>query len=145
MLPWHHTRAPKFLRHLRLDLYLPDPYSRKLWQYDLATQLRQFVASVDEGDKLKDLRVLIMTWHRFRDLTDWQADVLGILSQMTVRGHVEFRTRSLDGKLRATLQKIDLTNQLRDCSDLRTISAFDECCTVGCQDVDWEWEGGVVI
>lgn len=103
------------------------------------------MASVDNGDKLKDLKVLIMTWHCFRNLADWHADVLNLLGRMAVRGFVEVRTRSLDANLRAKLQTLVLTGKLRDSSVPRTMGAFNECSTVGCQDVDWEWEGGVVV
>lgn len=135
----------KDLRHLRIDLFLPDPYGRELWTDALAKQLTSLIVSVCNGSKLKDLRILIATWHRFRELTDWQIEVLGLLRQFTVRGHTEVRTRSLGGKLKATLAKLDLGSKLRDGSASCAPGVLIECCPTAADDMDWEWEGGVVI
>lgn len=133
------------LRHLRIDLFLPDPYRRRLWIETLAEQLSGLIASVANGQKLKDLRILIATWHRFRELNDWQTKVLEMLDQFSVRGHTQVRTRSLDGKLRATLGELDLASRLRDISTSCTSNVLAECCETAGVDMDWEWEGGVVI
>lgn len=135
----------KDLRDLRIDLFLPDPYKRRLWTDALTKQLIDLIMSVANGRKLKDLRILIATWHRFRELTDWQTGVLGLLEQFSVRGHTQVRTRSLDGKLRAALGELDLANKLRDVSTSCTSNVLAECCETAGVDMDWEWEGGVVI
>lgn len=135
----------KDLHHLRIDLFLPDPYMRASWTNTLAKQLTGLITSVANGRKLKDLRILIATWHRFRELTDWQTEVLGLLGQLTVRGHTQVRTRSLDGKLRATLEKLDLASRLRDNSISYAPNTFTEPDEMAGDDMDWEWEGGVVI
>lgn len=145
MMPWHCPALMKDIRHLRIDLYLPDPYKRKLWTDTFAKQLSSMIISVGNGTKLKDIRVLIATWHRFRELTEWQTEVLGLLGKFSVRGHTQVRTRSLDGKLRATLQDLDLTSKLREASMSRTADAFTECYETTEHDMDWEWEGGVVV
>lgn len=145
ILPWHHPNPTRDLRHLRLDLYLPDPYNKKLWVDTLVTQLARFSASISGGNKLKDLRILIATWHCFRELSDWQADVLRVLQQVTLRGHVQVRTRSLDGKLKAALQSLDLTSRMRDGPISCALDIFDGCIEIGETDMDWEWEGGVII
>lgn len=111
----------------------------------MAMQLQQFVASFDNRSHLRDLKILIASWHRFRDLRDWQADLLGLLGQLTVRGHIEVRTRSLDGKVRTALQSLDLTNKVRDRLKSRKVDGSEEDCQLGYVDMDWEWEGGVVI
>lgn len=64
---------------------------------------------------------------------------------MTVRGHVEIRTRSLDAKVKIALQSLDLTNKVRDRPKSRKVDVFQEDCELGYPDMDWEWEGGVVI
>jgi len=142
--PWHRTNIMKDIRHLRVDLYLPDPYNRRLWT-TFAKHLTSLIISADNGTKLKDMRILIATWHRFRELTEWHAEVLDSLGQFRVRGHTQVRTRSLDGKLRAALQNLDLTARLRDISMASTPNVFVECFEALGNDMDWEWEGGVVI
>lgn len=145
MRPWYLPGLMKDLRHVRIDLFLPDPYKRRLWTDTLAKQLTGLIVSVANGRKLKDLRILIATWHRFRELTDWQTDVLRLLEQFSVRGHTQVRTRSLDGKLRATLGELSLASRLRDVSTSCTPNVLAECCETAGVDMDWEWEGGVVI
>jgi hypothetical protein len=122
MLPWRRLDVIATLRHLRLNLYLPDPYSTRLWEDVLAQQLAKLIKAMDNGQRLKDLKVLIVTWHRIRNLSTQQAEVLGIFEQMNMRGNVQVKTRSLDGRLKATLHGLDLTNGM-----------------------DWEWEGGILI
>jgi hypothetical protein len=135
----------KDLRHLRIDLFLPDPYRQGLWTDALSKQLTGVIVAVSNGGKLKDLRILIATWHRFREFADWQTEVLSLLGQFSVRGHTQVRTRSLDGKLRATLGELDLTIKMRDVSTWGTQNVLTESCETAGDDVDWEWEGGVVI
>ena len=144
-LPWHRPNLMEDICHLRVDLYLPDPYDRSLWTDTLTKQLTSMIVSVNNGTKLKDMRLLIATWHRFRELTEWQAEVLGLLGHLSVRGHTQVRTRSLDGKLRATLQELDLTSKLRDTFMSRNADVFTDCHETAGNDMDWEWEGGVVI
>ena len=144
-LTWHRPSLMKDICHLRVDLYLPDPYNRSLWTDILAKQLTSLIVSVGNGTKLKDMRLLIATWHRFRELTEWQAEVLDLLDHLNVRGHTQVRTRSLDGKLRATLQELDLTSKLRDVSMSQNVDIFTDCYETAGNDMDWEWEGGVII
>lgn len=144
-VPWHQPSIMKHIRHLRVDLYLPDPYNRRLWTDELLKQLTNLTNSTVNGKKLKDMRVLIATWHRFRELTEWQAEILELLGQFSVRGHTQVRTRSLDGKLRAGLQSLDLTARLRDVTMASTPNVFIDCCEATANGMDWEWEGGVVI
>lgn len=75
----------KDICHLRVDLYLPDPYNQRLWTNTLAKQLTSTIVSVGNGTRLKDMRILIATWHRFRELNEWQAEVLGLLGNLNVR------------------------------------------------------------
>ena len=137
MLPWHRSNVATDLRHVRLDLYLPDPYDKRLWNM-FAGQLAQLADSVANGKKLRELRVLIATWHRFRELSDQHIEVLKSLGQLSVKGRVQVRTRSLDGKLRAVLQNLGLTSKLRDDS----VSGIGYR-QLGGSCVDWQWDGGV--
>lgn len=145
MLPWHRSSVTKDLRHLRLDLYLPDPYNKKLWVATLAAQLTRLSASISGGDKLKDFRILIATWHRFRELSDWQTDVLRLLGKITLQRHVQVRARSLDVKLKAALQSLDLSSGIRLESMPCALEFIDRCVEIGGSDMDWEWEGGIII
>lgn len=143
--PWYLPDITKDLRHLRIDLFLPDPYRRGLWTDALAKQLTGLIVAVSNGGKLKDLRILIATWHRFRELVDWQTEVLSLLGQFSVRGHTQVRARSLAGKLRATLGQLDLAINMRDISTSGAQNVFTECWETAGDDIDWEWEGGVVV
>jgi hypothetical protein len=142
MLPWHRSSIATDLRHVRLDLYLPDPYDKRLWN-TFARQLAQFADSVANGAKLRELRVLIATWHRFHELSDQHIKVLESLGQLSVKGSVQVRTWSLDGKLRAALQDLGLTSKLRNdavsCTTERGIGYGQ----LDGSRVDWEWDGGV--
>ena len=144
MMPWQCPDVITTLRHLRLNLYLPDPYSTRLWEDVLARRLSRSIKAIDYGQRLKDLRVLIVTWHQFRDLSTRQAEVLSIFEQMQMRGHVQVRTRSIDGKLRATLHDLSLTNRMRDSRTSEVPKVNQEDCNATGSDIDWEWEGGIL-
>ena len=145
MLPWRCPGVITTLLHLRLNLYLPDPYSARLWEDVLAQQLANLIRAFDNGWRLRDLRVLIVTWHQFRDISTRQAEILGIFEQVHMRGHVQVKTRSIDGKLRAALHNLDLTNRMRDSVISRVPIVNREDCKVAESDMDWEWEGGITI
>jgi hypothetical protein len=145
MMPWQCPGVITTLRHLRLNLYLPDPYNTKLWEDVLAQQLASLIRAFDNGRRLRDLRVLIVTWHQFRDLSTRQAEMLSIFEQVHMRGHVQVKTRSIDGRLRAALHNLDLTNKMRDSRMSRVPIANREDCRVVESGMDWEWEGGIII
>ena len=46
--PSYLTGFTKDLRHLRINLFLPDPYNRGLWMDTLAQQLTSLILSVGE-------------------------------------------------------------------------------------------------
>jgi hypothetical protein len=144
MLPRRCLYVITTLRHLRLNLYLPDPYSIRLWEDVLARRLSRLIKAIDYGQRLKDLRVLIVTWHQFRDLSTRQAEVLSIFEQMQMRGRVQVRTRSIDGKLRATLHDLSLINRMRDSRTSEVPKVNQEDCNATGSDIDWEWEGGIL-
>lgn len=144
MLPWQRPTLFGQLRHLRLNVYLPDPYSPSLWEGTLAIQFTSLIKAIDNGRRLKDLSVLIATWHHFRDLRAWQAQVLGNLKRMNVRGDVQVRTRSLDGKLSCAIRNLDLVSKMRDGQVLHQRNPRQESSRISEGDLDWEWEGGVV-
>jgi phosphatidylserine/phosphatidylglycerophosphate/cardiolipin synthase-like enzyme len=99
----------QLLRHLRLDISLPNPYSRKLWQTTFATQLSTFVLAIDEGVRLRSLRVLISSWHYFREVCEWQTAVLVEgLGQMEVKGNVEVRGRGFGSEVVGMLREVGL-------------------------------------
>ena len=143
MLPWHHPNLMEVLRHLRLDLYLPDPYSKNIWN-NLTQQLVRLQAMISKKTKLKDLKILIATWHRFRELSDWQCEAVGLLGQLSIRGSTEVRTRSLDERLRDAFRVLGLTSKLQ----IRSATCTPDASTVYCVDggdLDWDWEGGITI
>jgi hypothetical protein len=145
MLPWRYADAITTVRHLRLNLYLPNPYDQRLWENTLTQQLIKFVQAVNNGQRMRDLKILIATWHHFHGMTAQQAAVLGILGQMHKQGHVQVKTRGMSGKLRAALQDLDLTDKMRDSRQSqfqdRSNRSYE---TIG-RDMDWDWEGGILM
>ena len=111
----------------------------------LAQQLTSLILSVGEVTNLKDIRILIATWHHLRELTEWQTEVLCLLRQLSARRYTQIRARSLDRKLRASLQELDLASRLRKHSVTCVPNVFDGFSDTTGSGMDWEWEGGVVI
>jgi hypothetical protein len=133
------------LRHLRLDLYLPNPYNTRLWDDTLFTRLAKLVQAIDNGKRLKDLKILIATWYHFHGITTRQAATLGIFKQMTIHGHVEVKTRSISAKLRAALQDLDLADKMRVGQKSQLLDRYSRAQEAVSSDMDWDWEGGVLI
>jgi hypothetical protein len=144
MLPWC-SNAIVDLRRLRLDIYLPEPYNKTLWVDKLTKQLSVFMASVQNGRKLKAIRILIATWHNFRELSDWQTLALETLQQLSVRGHAETRTKSLNKKLSDSLREVDLSSKVQDPLTSHSSEYFVDRCEVPGRELDWDWEGAIVI
>jgi hypothetical protein len=145
MLPWRFPDVMLHLRHLRLNLYLPNPYSTRLWEEVLSGRLTKFVQAIGNGGRLKDLKVLIATWYHFHIITIQQTAVLGILEQIRVQGHVQVKTRSISEKLRAVLQGLNLTEKMRTGHGSRFAGRYSGSCEVTGTDMDWDWEGGILI
>lgn len=145
MLPWQCMNLMQRLRHLRLNLYLPNPYNTRLWDNTLLKRLAELLQAIDSGKKLKDLKILIATWYHFHGITTRQAATLGILKQMTIHGHVEVRTRSISDRLRAALQDLDLTDKMRTGQKSQPLERYSGSQEVASRDMDWDWEGGIII
>jgi hypothetical protein len=137
------------IRHLRLNLSLPNPYSRKTWQTTFATQLANFVNAIDNGHRLKDFKVLISSWHYFREVCDWQTDVLVEgLGKLEVKGDVQVRGRGFDVGVREELGEVRLSGMMmREGATRRICGREGSGLSFGVagESVDWEWEGGVVL
>lgn len=133
------------IRHLRLNLYLPNPYSTRLWEDALSGRLTRFVQAISNGANLRDLKILIATWYHFHGITDRQAAILTILGQICVRGRVQVKTRSISGKLRAALQDLSLTDKMRIGHALQSSDRYNKSCGVVDSDMDWDWEGGLIM
>lgn len=133
------------LRHLRLNLYLPNPYNTRLWDDTLSTRLENFLQAVDNGRGLIDLKILIATWHHFHEITARQAAILGIFKQMTIHGHLEVRTRSISAKLRDALRGLDLTDKMRVGQKSLSFDSLSRAQEAVGSDMDWDWEGGILI
>ena len=145
-LPWQNPTIFQDLRHLRLDLYLPEPYSRKVWQGAFATQLANFIHALDKGQRLREFKVLISSWHNFRGLGDWQAVVLlDGLGRMEVRGDAQVRGRGFDHELGSQMRKIGLGKSMRDGARAYRREVLGVSCGGLGGNLDWEWEGGVAI
>jgi hypothetical protein len=92
MPPWYLSGIMKNLRRFRINLSLSDPHRRGLWMDTLAQHLTSLILSVDEGVQLNDIRILTATWHQFRELTEWQTEVLGLLRGLNARVHTQVRS-----------------------------------------------------
>lgn len=132
------------LRRLRLNLFLPPQHNTSLWTDRFAKQLLRFVEVIEYGQKLKDFKVLIGTWHSLRALGQPQLAVLGILENMQVRGLVQVRTRSLDQEGKAVVHGLDLERRMRAAGLYASTSESQKLGKHG-QHLDWEWEGGAVV
>lgn len=133
------------LRHLRLNLYLPRQHDIALWTDKFGKQLSTFVEAVDHGQKLKDFKILIGTWHKVRELGVPQLDVLGILERLQVRGTVQVRTRSLDRDGKAAVQMLDLERRMRTTGSTESRLMCLATDRPGGRHLDWEWEGGATV
>ena len=145
MLPWRFPHVMLHLRHLRLNLYLPNPYSTRLWEEVLSGRLTKFVQAIGNGGRLKGLKILIATWHHFHIISIRHTAVLGILEQIRVQGHVQVKTRSISEKLRAALQGLNLTEKMRADHASRSPDRYSRSYEVVASDMDWDWEGGILI
>jgi hypothetical protein len=126
-------------------LYLPNPYDKRLWENTLTKRIIGFVQAINNNKRLRDLKILIATWYHFRDLSIQQAAVLDILGQIRVQGHVQVKTRSIDEKLRAALQNLDLTKKMRVDQTLKLSDRCNMSCEVIGREMDWDWEGGLLM
>jgi hypothetical protein len=144
-LPWRCDDAIMTVRHLKLNLYLPNPYDKRLWENTLTKRIIGFVQAINNNERLRDLKILIATWYHFRGLSIQQAAVLNILGQIRVQGHVQVKTWSIDEKLRAALQNLNLTKKMRVDQPLK----LSDCCNMSCEvigrEMDWDWEGGLLM
>lgn len=64
---------------------------------------------------------------------------------MTIPGHVEVKTRSISAKLRAALQDLDLTDKMRVGQESQPLDRYSRSQEVVSSDMDWDWEGGILI
>jgi hypothetical protein len=148
LIPHLNLTHLRSIRHLRLNLSLPNPYSRKIWQTAFARQLRNFVNAIDNGHRLKDLKVMILSWHYFREVCDWQTDVLvEAFGELEVRGDVQVRGRRFGGEVMGRMKAVGLGGRMRDGGGGRKYGreVSERSCGDAGEDVDWEWEGGVVL
>ena len=144
-LPWQYPHMLANLRHLRLNLNLPPQHDVALWTDKLSKQLTRFVEAIDHGQRLKDFKILIGTWHKLRELGEPQSAALNVLERMQVRGSVQVRTSSLDRDGKASVQRLDLGRRMKATgssgSQLEHASANEPRGT----HLDWEWEGGASV
>lgn len=145
MLPWQCLNLMQRLRHLRLNLYLPNPYDTRLWDDKLSKRLAELLQAIDNGSRLEDLKILIATWYHFHGITPRQAATIAVLRQITIQGHVEVRTRSISAKLRAALQYLDLADKMRVGERSQFLDRHSIYQEVVSSDMDWDWEGGIII
>jgi hypothetical protein len=145
MLPWRYADPITTVRHLRINLYLPNPYDQRLWEDTLTQQLIKFVQAVNNGQRMRDLKILIATWYHFHGITAQQAAVLSILRQIHKQCHVQIKTRGISGKLRAALQDLDLTDKTRVSRPSRSRNRGHRSHEGIGRDMDWDWEGGILL
>ncbi|KAM0689627.1 hypothetical protein Q7P36_010498 [Cladosporium allicinum] len=104
-------RQQNSLRHLTLALSLPNPYSRKLWQTTFATQLSAFVNNTldNRGQRLKTFKLLLSSWHYFREICEWQMAVLVRgLGELEVGGDVQVRGRGFGRDVVGGIREVGL-------------------------------------
>ena len=114
----------------------------------MATQIANFVNAIDHGQRLKDFKVMISSWHYFREVCDWQTDVLAEgLGQLEVRGDVQVRGRGFETEVRKKMGGIGLGEKMvmEGGGRIRGREVPEVSCRGVGKEVDWEWEGGIVM
>lgn len=116
-LPWHYPKLLQHLRHLRLNIYLPQIEDDYGWLDALRQSLTRMVAAIDHGRRLKTLTVLLSSKHHSArvPLSTEQIDVLKILARMEVPGRVKVATKYDFREVRASIENLQLDKAMRAC------------------------------
>lgn len=145
-LPWYNVDVFEDLRHVRLNIYLPTSHDRKAWTETFPRRLARFVQTLDQGTRLKDIRILIGTWYTFLNFSTSQSVVFDVLEKMQIRGSVQVRTKNIYRETKTSIRRLDLENRMRAPNrlpvQLKEESAEDR---PGGKHLDWEWEGGGLL
>lgn len=144
--PWKYPLALQNLRHLRLNMYLPMSHDKKAWTETFPKKLAGFINSIDNGRRLKSLKILIGTWYTLLNFSTSQAAVLDILEQMQVRGTVQVRTKNIYKETKYCISGLDLENRIRDGGAVGSrVAKGKQEDQPGGRYLDWEWEGGLLL
>lgn len=114
-LPWHYPRLLKELRHLVINVFLPSDLDPDAWATTFPRQLHALVAALDQGHRLAELQVSIITghWRNGRLLPSVHLETMNILAQMRVSGSVRVRLRPSQGPCAASISRLDLERKIR--------------------------------
>lgn len=110
ILPWEYPHLLHHLRHLQVNLYLPQEGDGSA----LEEQLAALVKALDHGRRLSEFHVLISAKRRGTQmpLTPGEFKALQVLAQMEVRGSVEVLTRRHFRAVDAGVQSLNLQERM---------------------------------
>ncbi|KAF2160598.1 hypothetical protein M409DRAFT_28984 [Zasmidium cellare ATCC 36951] len=110
LLPWEYPHLLYHLRHLQINLYLPQESDASA----LHSRLEALVKATDHGKRLAEFHVLITGKRRGAQmpLTTGERSALEVLAQMEVRGSVEVQTRYYFRAVNAGVQVLDLQRRM---------------------------------
>lgn len=110
ILPWEYPHLFYHLRHLQINLYLPQESDASA----LHDRLEALVKATDQGKRLTEFHVLITGKRRGAQvpLTAGERDALEVLAQMEVRGSVQVETRYYFRAVNAGVQALNLQRRM---------------------------------
>lgn len=110
VLPWEYPHLLYHLRHLQINLYLPQESDASA----LHERLSALVKATDQGQRLAEFHVLITGKRRGAQipLTAGERDALEVLAQMEVRGSVKVETRYYFRAVTAGVKALDLQRRM---------------------------------
>ncbi|KAK4497654.1 hypothetical protein PRZ48_010307 [Zasmidium cellare] len=112
VLPWEYPHLFHHLRHLQINLYLPQDSDASA----LHDRLTALVKATDRGKRLAEFHVLITGKRRGSQmpLSAGERDALEVLAQMEVRGCVEVQTRYYFRAVSAGVRALDLQRRMTE-------------------------------
>lgn len=110
ILPWEYPHLFYHLRHLQINLYLPQEGDASA----LHDRLAALVKATDQGKRLTEFHVLITGKRRGAQipLTADERDALEVLAEMEVRGSVKVETRYYFRAVNAGVQALELQRRM---------------------------------
>ena len=147
VVPWRYPHLMRDIRHIRLNIYLPTSHDKKAWAETFPQRLKGFVRVLEQGRRLKDLRVLVGTWYTLLNLSESQKAAFDVLEQMQVRGLVQVRAKNIYKETRESFRALELERRMK--ADGKGDREFGKLTRgepgAGGRYLDWEWEGGGLL
>ena len=115
VLPWQYPRMLQDLRHLHLNIYLPDPENEDAWSTGVRRSLSRLIMALEGGTRLRAVRILF-TSKRVNPhigLSSRHLDILNVLAKMEVPGKISVRTSYGFRLAKASIENLNLERMMR--------------------------------